>query len=179
MCQAGGFELDCNMMGGCAVKLLGKCLYAVVTTVLVLILILNLLQIGSKLLLKKNLPRVFGWSQAVVLSGSMEPEFSAGDLIIIHNEEDYQIGDVITFNSDGGLISHRIVKQTGSGYITQGDANNSADGKIVLPEQIYGKVKTVLPGLGRVVLFLKSPTGLLLCLALAVIFIRGPELIRI
>ena len=43
----------------------------------------------------------------------MEPEFSAGDLIIIHNEEYYQIGDYDNLQQRWGLISHRIVKQTG------------------------------------------------------------------
>ena len=40
-------------------------------------------------LVGNQLPMPFGYGAAVVLSGSMEPEFSEGDLILIKETKDY------------------------------------------------------------------------------------------
>ena len=42
-------------------------------------------------------PTVFGVVPLVVLSGSMEPEISLYDLVIIHEKDSYEVGDVQNF----------------------------------------------------------------------------------
>lgn len=45
-------------------------------------------------------------------TGSMEPTLSVDDLLVIHQESDYTPGDIITFRSGSGLVTHRIVDET-------------------------------------------------------------------
>ena len=45
------------------------------------------------------MPMPFGVGAAVVLSGSMEPEFSAGDLIVFVEADDYAINDIVVYQS--------------------------------------------------------------------------------
>lgn len=109
------------------------------------------------------LPTVFGWGNAVVLSGSMEPELPVGALIWIHKHDVYSPGDVVTFEENGTLVTHRLVSVDEDTAITKGDANNTEDAPIDV-RQICGKVSAVWPGVGRALLFLKSPAGIVLLL---------------
>lgn len=109
------------------------------------------------------LPTLFGWGNAVVLSGSMEPELPVGALLWIHKQNTYAPGDVVTYEENGSLVTHRLVSVTGDTAVTKGDANNAADSPIDV-KQICGKVSAVWLGVGRALLFLKSPVGILLLL---------------
>lgn len=147
-----------------------KCLGTVVRTItgilLCLILAANLYLLYGKLVLKEELPSVLGYAQLTVLSGSMEPEFAPGDVLLIKKQDSYQVGDVVTFSQGGTLITHRITGIQESGFQTKGDANNVEDDWILLPEQIHGKLQLVILGVGNFLLFLKSPLGVL-CMVVA------------
>ena len=70
----------------------------------------------------------------------MEPAISVNDWLIIHKQENYEVGDIITFiDNDNMLVTHRIIKITDDEIITQGDANNIRD-KAISIEQVKGKV---------------------------------------
>ncbi len=109
-------------------------------------------------------PTVFGFSSAVVVSGSMEPAIGVDDLIVVKAQKTYQVGDVITFSTSGKLpVTHRIIGETPDGsFVTQGDANNAPDAQPVPREQVAGKVFLVLAGGGKVISFLRTPLGMLL-----------------
>lgn len=109
------------------------------------------------------LPTVFGWGKAVVLSGSMEPEVPVGSLLWIHKQNSYIPGDVVTYEENGALVTHRLVSIDDDTAITKGDANNAEDSPIDV-KQIRGKVSAVWPGVGRALLSFKSPAGILLLL---------------
>ena len=94
------------------------------TVFLSLVLAASLWLILSKVWLKTPVPSVFGFSPVYVLSGSMEPTFSTGDMIIIHPQREYRPGDVVTFRSEGELVTHRIISESKEGFTVKGDANN-------------------------------------------------------
>lgn len=101
--------------------------------------------------------RLIGFQIFTVQTPSMEPKYSVGSVIYVKNvaPDDLQIGDVITFRTQGGnVVTHRIVEVFGSGsgrsFRTQGDANNVADGGSVSAENVIGKVVFSIPGLGYV-----------------------------
>lgn len=107
-----------------------------------------------------------GWHSFVVLSGSMEPAICIGDLIVTHQQAHYYPRDVITFQgADGRLVTHRVMElKTTNGqleYQTKGDANRSEDDGQVNQPAVTGKVVLVVPKLGRLVGFARSPFGLL------------------
>jgi len=77
----------------------------------------------------------------VVKTGSMEEKIHVGDYILIYRKKDYKVGDVVTYTSNDGFITHRIIKKNGNSIITKGDANNTEDSEID-ESTIVGKVIT-------------------------------------
>lgn len=83
----------------------------------------------------------FGIQVFTVQSDSMKPKFSRGDIIIIKEEKEYNIGDVITYQSEEGeLITHRIINKNENVIKTKGDNNNTEDEENIKKEKIIGKV---------------------------------------
>lgn len=102
------------------------------------------------------IPRVLGGAALTVLSGSMEPTLSVGDVVVSAPQATYATGDVITFQPTPGdptLITHRIVavgsSSQGLTYTTRGDANGTDDDPIVA-DQVMGKVRYSIPWIGNV-----------------------------
>lgn len=119
---------------------------------LILVLVVNLYTIISLIFLKKELPKVAGFAQIVVISGSMEPHIKAGDLLIIRQQQNYEKQDVVTYRNNGALITHRIIDIDQEQAILQGDANNVADPPVAL-DKIEGKTVLRIPGAGKFILF--------------------------
>lgn len=86
-----------------------------------------------------------------VTSDSMEPTISEGDGFLVVPDAiagSVDEGDVVVFESktlegDGGLTTHRVVDETGEGYVTMGDGNpftdQSNEEPAVKDAQIVGK----------------------------------------
>ncbi|SDR38778.1 S26 family signal peptidase [Natronobacterium texcoconense] len=104
-----------------------------------------------------------------VETGSMEPTIETGDGFVAIPSEltgPPESGDVVVFEAEeiegGGLTTHRIVDETGQGYVTRGDANPFTDqdgdeppvqdGQIVATAlQVNNEVVTI-PSLGTAVM---------------------------
>lgn len=139
-----------------------------------LILGLNLYLANAGGILGNKLPMPFGYGLANVLSGSMEPTFSKGSLLLVKQTEEVQSGDIIVYQSKQELIVHRVIEldqQTGT-VVTQGDANNVADDPFD-QSQIKGKVIGWIPLLGNVAAILKKPLAVIVILILAFVLIEG------
>lgn len=102
---------------------------------------------------------VFPVYPSVILTGSMEPDIYPGDVVLIEKilseEEVYKLkeGDIINFKLEDITVTHRIKEvisdEAGNvSFITKGDNNDSEDQWIVLPNDLKGKVKKVLPRVG-------------------------------
>jgi len=131
-------------------KIFGKLLKAAAKLFSIVLMAVILLQLAGSVFGEHELPALFGYSCLSVLSGSMEPAVSAGDLIVIHRQTDYKNGDIITFSEDGFYTTHRIIASDAGGYRTKGDANNIQDAAPVRSEQVAGKVKWIIPKAGTV-----------------------------
>ena len=121
-------------------------------------------------------PQILGFRLAAAGSGSMEAVFSSGDLNIYRKAPSYQVGDIVLFQQDGSLITHRIIEKKDGQFQTRGDANSTADQEMVPNENVLGKLILVLPHLGNVVLFLKTPPGMLLMTEGILVIIWVPHL---
>lgn len=122
-----------------------------------------------------SLPKLLGMQVYGVLTGSMEPEYSAGGVVYVQkcDTATLQSGDVITFtlgSDTGGVMTHRIigVDEVSGGFLTRGDANNTADVGSVDPSRVVGKVVFYLPYMAYFASLLNSSKGLVY---VAVIFI--------
>ena len=121
-----------------------------------------------------QIPMPFGYGVANVLSGSMEPTFFKGTLLLVKETDDIQVGDIVVYQSGQELIVHRVIALADDGQIivTQGDANNAADPPFDR-SQVRGVVTRWIPFLGNVVSILKTPTGILLILIVAFLLIEA------
>ena len=99
------------------------------------------------------IPKVMGYEEMAVLTGSMEPNYPVGSLIFVkeENPENLQVGDVITYRLSGDtVVTHRVVEinKDEQSVITKGDANESNDGSPVPYSKIVGEAKGKIPYLG-------------------------------
>lgn len=100
-------------------------------------------------------PRLMGGAALTVLTGSMEPTYSPGDMVVSVPQDRYEIGDVVTYqpvSDDPTLITHRVVAVRelpgGVEYITRGDANGADDDPIV-DGQVMGEAIYDVPYIGH------------------------------
>lgn len=134
--------------------------------VLGIILGVNLYLANASGLAGNQMPMPCGFGAAVVLSGSMEPNLSVNDVIFVRETNQYDVGDIVVYQSGKTLIVHRIIARDGKTIITQGDANHVADDPIQLGA-IKGEVVGHIPFVGVVVNALKTPVGVLVVLLAA------------
>ncbi len=93
-------------------------------------------------------PNYFGYTFFEVASGSMEPTLQINDVILIKiGKNDLKKDDIIAFNVDDTIITHRILFIDGRIITVKGDNNNVVD-KPITNDQVIGKVVKIFPELG-------------------------------
>lgn len=150
----------------------------VFTAVVAVLLACNVYTIGARYLTGNTHPTIFGWSWAIVISGSMEPEIGVNDLVVIHEQDGYRVGDVITFHSGSAIVTHRIAAESPEGFTTRGDANNTEDQAITKREDVIGRVVWVLPDIGRFIEYLRTPLGMACMVLIGFLLIEIPYLVQ-
>jgi signal peptidase len=123
-------------------------------------------------------PQVVGADHGfVILSGSMEPAMSPGDVVIVDASAAVEVGDIITFD-DGKSIptTHRVVGVVDGQYVTMGDANENPDGQPVSPDAVLGEVTITIPLIGHVILWVNTPTGYIGLVILPLVLLLASEL---
>ena len=139
---------------------------------MMLVILCNLLLIVSNVKEPDQMPEVLGIRPAIVLSGSMEPTFYPGDVILLKKTKEpeaLEVGDVACYLYSGKATTHRITERFEADgktrYIMKGDYNNAEDRLAVDPEQIQGVwTGGRIPHLGRLLMFLQSTMGMFLFL---------------
>jgi len=135
---------------------------------------INIYITNSHKVIGNELPMPFGFGAAVILSGSMEPQLSVNDLIIVKPDDNYVVGDIVVYQDKSSLIVHRIVDIDENIITTKGDANYSADKPIDI-SAIKGKVITTIPYIGIIINYLKSPVGIVITILLSIFLIEYPN----
>lgn len=113
-------------------------------------------------------PTVFNYTGAIIESGSMSPYAEVGDYLIIKKikAEKIKANDVITFESKGILVTHRIEDITNENgnikFTTKGDSNNILDDEYLDGNNVVGKSIAVIPKVGSVIKFISSKVGLII-----------------
>jgi len=105
-------------------------------------------------------PRVTGATPYTVLTGSMEPAYPPGTLVVVRPvpPEELGTGDVVTYQLESGeapVATHRVVAVSADltgeiSFTTQGDANDAPDPQPVRPVQVKGELWYSVPYLGHV-----------------------------
>lgn len=112
---------------------------AIIALIMSFVIGLSIYTVNAKVVFGDDMPMPLGFGVGVVLSGSMEPELSVDDVIIVYRDDEYHVGDTVVFHSHGILVVHKIISIDGDLVTTQGTANNVTDDPISL-DSIKGKV---------------------------------------
>jgi len=119
----------------------------ILIVILAIILLITIYNNSQIKILGNDYASFFGNTVFEVQTGSMEPEISAGDWIIVKYEKNIQLNDIVTFEHKGQYITHRVIEAYNGTYVTKGDANSAKDAPIS-KDKIIGKVTKVLPHFG-------------------------------
>ena len=122
--------------------------------------------------------RLMGYRVYTVITGSMEPELSVGDLIYVKSVDsiqDIQVGDDLTFvlNEELVVATHRVVRIDAEKQhlYTKGIANELEDDAPVHFKNVIGTVSFSIPLLGYVANFIQNPPGMYVAIAAGVALI--------
>ena len=130
---------------------------------------------------------LLGERPVVVLSGSMEPAFSPGDVLIERRVEPRQveIGQIVTFHEPGSdrSITHRVRSVEARGakliFTTKGDADNGVQRWSIDAGGELGQPQWRIPRVGYAVMLAKTPIGLILVVLLPLLLLAGWEIYRV
>ncbi len=118
-----------------------------------------------------TVPWLVGYQVYDVVSGSMEPEIPVGSVVYVKQVDPptIQIGDVIAYQSESGVVIHRVTtNRTSMGeMVTKGDANNVEDFSPVPYDNVLGRVEMHLPFLGAFMSIYASVAGKVYLLLIA------------
>ena len=140
------------------------------TALVVLVVIFAVFLMGSRLM---------GMQVFNVISGSMEPTYSVGDLLYVKtvDPDSIKVGDPITFvlNEDLVVATHRVVKIDSANryFTTKGDANETEDAAPVHFNNLVGTPVFAIPMLGYVSAYIQSPPGMYVAIAMGVLLVAA------
>ena len=138
------------------------------TTVVVLFVLCAVFLMGTRLI---------GFKVFNVVSGSLEPTYSVGDLLFVKSVDPYDIkvGTPITdlLNEDKVKGTHRVIKVDAENqhFYTKGDANDTADAAPVHFNNVIGVPKFSIPLLGYVSDFIQNPPGMYITIGVGTVLI--------
>mgnify|MGYP004544246655 CR=1 FL=1 len=136
-----------------------------------IILLANMYCLAAKEIFKVKAPTVFGYSSAVVLTGSMSGTLEPDDLIVTHKQSVYNVGDIVMYHTSGTPVTHRIISQNEKGYRTKGDANDAEDGGLVHYKNVIGTPVFTIPKLGYFASYIQNPPGTYAALSVGAIIL--------
>jgi signal peptidase I len=146
------------------------------------------LGLAAGLLAAVGVPPLAGFRSLTVMSGSMEPAVTTGDVVV--NEMIRPLaarpGDVVSFRDpDGGhrMITHRLRRIQAVGTTveleTKGDANNAVERWAMPAGGRIGRVIYRVPKLGYLLIWAGSPYGRLALIALPTLVLGALALLAL
>lgn len=161
-------------------KFISNAFFIAILLSISLVAIIALVYIGDRFInIGNDKKPIFG--AYVIATPSMVPTLMVNDGIIVKRQNDFVVGDIITFDSEdpsfmGLNITHRVVRKeklTNGEYVykTKGDNNNVEDPTTVGISNIYGKTVMKIPKIGYIKSYITNPFVLTLCLIIPIVII--------
>ncbi len=160
----------------------------IILNVIVILFVLLFLLVVCLQRFSDNKLSLFNYRMFTVISGSMEPKYNVGDVLIAKDVEPstIKVGDTVSYLGNSGsfknkVITHQVVEietDADGKYIfhTKG-IDNPAEDPIVYEDQLYGVIvyKSVI--LSFIYKIVATPIGLFLFVVLPILYIIGSEII--
>lgn len=98
-------------------------------------------------------------SYIIVIGNSMEPGFHIGDLVVVREASDYQVGDAVAYRNAelGSFVFHRIVSAASGRYTLKGDNNSWLDNYQPTQADVIGRLWLHIPKGGIIVQKMRAP----------------------
>ena len=125
-------------------KILQKILEYLSKILIFELIVICILAFISTVVLHKDYVNIGGYTFFIVASGSMSGTVDVNDMVIVKITDDFQVGDIVTYQADGYFVTHRIISINKDQIITKGDSNNTEDDPIGR-DKIIGKVVAIFP----------------------------------
>ena len=131
---------------------------------------------------------MFNFRLFTVISGSMEPKYKIGDVLVAveTDPEEVKVGDVISYLGNKGsfadkVITHQVIKiekgSNGKYYYHSKGLANAIEDPIVGEDQLYGVVKYKVKTLSLIYKVVGTPLGFFLFVVVPILYIIGSELV--
>ena len=160
----------------------------IILNIIIILFVLLFLLVVCLQRFSDNKLSFFNYRMFTVISGSMEPKYEIGDVLIAKDVDPSTIktGDAVSYLGRSGSFTNRVIthevvdiEQDADGkYIfhTKG-IDNPAEDPIVYEEQLYGVIvyKSII--LSFIYKIVATPIGLLLFVVLPILYIIGSEII--
>ena len=153
----------------------GKVISILLYIIIIPIIIFNFTLIIKSFINPNETPDFFGLKSFVIVSKSMEPTIMTGDAILVKKvqQEELKINDIISFQDENSVNTHRIIEITQENgvtkYTTKGDNNKNPDKEKVTYDKIEGKYQFKINGFGKVTEILKNKVTLVILLIILVL----------
>lgn len=134
-----------------------------------------IMKYGMMIINTENMSDVIPTDSAILLKKVNIDTLSVGDVIVVRDHADGSSGYA--------TITTQIVQlnptQDGLTFITKGISSATEDNRLRSEGDIYGQVVSIIPSIGKFLLFVKSPLGLGVCIALPLALLLIIEIINL
>jgi signal peptidase len=98
-------------------------------------------------------------SYIIVIGKSMEPKFHKGDLVVVHREPLYEVGDAVVYRNAElkNFVFHRIISRQMGRFTLKGDNNDWIDDYRPSQKEVIGKLWMHIPRGGMIIQKIRSP----------------------
>lgn len=168
------------------VKLIAGILKGIFMVMIVLFIFMVCLQRFSN-----NEISLFNFRIFTVISGSMEPKYKIGDVLVSveTDPKDIKVGDVVSYQGEkrdvkGKIVTHQVIDiekdEAGKYYFhTKGICENClVEDPVVSESQVYGVVKYKVKSLSFVYKAVGTKVGFFFFIVLPLFYIIGSEIIH-
>lgn len=109
----------------------------------------------------------------IIETSSMEPTFKQDSVVLVDKKYNYdriKVGDIIAYDNSYKIIIHRVMQiDTDGTILTRGDANTQMDGSHATKQNYLGKYICNFTILGKFIIFLRSPGGLVAIIVVVIL----------
>ncbi len=105
---------------------------------------------------------IFNSRLIAIASDSMYPLYKRGDAVVYNKVklDELKKGDIIAFNSNNIIVTHRIFSINHKGnktyFVTKGDNNENVDGSSISEEDVLGRVDYIIKYIGYPTIFINE-----------------------
>ena len=158
----------------------------IVINVIVVIFVLLFVLVVCLQRFSNNELSFLNYRMFTVVSGSMEPKYSIGDVLIAKetDAEDIKVGDAVSYLGASGqfknkVITHEVIeieKDSNGKYLfhTKGIANVAED-PVITEDQVYGVIVHEAKLLSMIYVIVSKPIGMFIFVIVPVFYVIGSE----